>query len=290
MRAISEMAVIQIEVTNACHLKCANCTRFVGHHYKPFYMELDMVRKAIDSLEGYPGMIGLMGGEPTMHPKFHEICEIYQEMIPDRKQRHLWTSGLNWEKHKDVIKATFDRERINYNDHTTFDGRHQPLLVASDDVVEDKELMWELINNCWVQSQWSASITPKGAYFCEVAAALDHLFEGPGGYPVEKGWWKRTPDQFQDQVKRSCTRCSGALPLDRPSDGRGGLDGPTVDVVSSGNAERLKLVKSPKFNKGNVTFYDKPYTMDTLVEHKANWHPSHFRSFEAHSPEDKPTK
>ena len=35
--------------------------------------------------------------------------------------------------------------------------------------------------------QWSASITPKGA-FREVAASLDYLLDGPGGYPIEKGW------------------------------------------------------------------------------------------------------
>ena len=26
--------------------------------------------------------------------------------------------------------------------------------------------------------------------FCEVAASLDYLFDGPGGYSLEKGWWK----------------------------------------------------------------------------------------------------
>jgi hypothetical protein len=162
------------------------------------------------------------------------------------------------------------------------------LLVAAEDVIEDKELMWELINNCWVQQQWSASITPKGAFFCEVAAAMDHLFDGPGGYPIEKGWWRRTPPDFQDQVQRYCPRCSGAIPLERPSDGRGGLDGPTVDVVSASNAKRLELVKSPKFKHGNVVFYDKSYTMDDLLQYKKDWHPSHFRTFEGHGPEDNP--
>ena len=31
-----------------------------------------------------------------------------------------------------------------------------PLLVSIDEVVEDKKLMWEMIDNCWIQSQWSA--------------------------------------------------------------------------------------------------------------------------------------
>ena len=61
MRPLREMTVIQIEVTNACSLKCANCTRHVGHHRKPFFMDLDFIEKAIDSLEGFEGRIGMMG-------------------------------------------------------------------------------------------------------------------------------------------------------------------------------------------------------------------------------------
>ena len=61
MRPLSEMNIIQIEVTNACYLKCANCTRHVGHHKKTFFMDLDYIEKAIDSLEGFEGNIGMMG-------------------------------------------------------------------------------------------------------------------------------------------------------------------------------------------------------------------------------------
>ena len=62
MRNLSEMEVIHVEITNACHLRCANCTRHLGHHDKPFFMTLEQVENAIDSLEGFEGRIGLMGG------------------------------------------------------------------------------------------------------------------------------------------------------------------------------------------------------------------------------------
>ena len=97
MRPLSEMTIIQIEVTNACWLKCSNCTRHVGHHKNPFFMELDYIEKAIDSLEGFEGNIGIMGGEPTLHPKFDEICKLVQKKIPRRK-REFWTSGFQWAK------------------------------------------------------------------------------------------------------------------------------------------------------------------------------------------------
>ena len=121
-----------------------------------------------------------------MHPKFKEICEIYQKKIPDRRKREFWTSGFKWKEYQDIILETFDKDRIAYNEHSTPGGKHTPLLVAIDDVVEDKELMWQMIDNCWIQSQWSAAITPKGGFFCEVAASLDYLFDGPGGYDLKK--------------------------------------------------------------------------------------------------------
>ena len=52
MRPIYENTVIHVDITNACYLKCTNCTRHVGHHNKPYFMDLDYVRKA-ESLQDF---------------------------------------------------------------------------------------------------------------------------------------------------------------------------------------------------------------------------------------------
>jgi len=279
MKPIYEAAAIQIEITNACDHVCSNCTRFVGHHKKPYFMDLKAIRDAIDSLEGFEGGIGLMGGEPTLHPQFREICKIYQEMIPDKKKRYLWTDGYNWEKYGDVIRETFEIEHIVYNNHSEdTKGYHQQLLIAADEIIEDKELMWELINNCWIQKRWSPSINTKGCFFCEVAAAQDLLFEGPGGYPIEKDWWKKEPKDFQDQVKRYCVNCSAAIPLEI------GSSSSPCDLVSKGNAERLKQIKSPKFLCNKMRIYDKKYTKEDYEENVKDWKPGYFRDFVQHEP------
>ena len=289
MRPLSEMTIIQIEVTNACWLKCSNCTRHVGHHKNPFFMELDYIEKAIDSLEGFEGNIGIMGGEPTLHPKFYEICKLVQKKIPRRK-REFWTSGFQWARKKDIILETWDKDRIAYNEHSTPGGKHTPLLVSIDEVVEDKKLMWQMIDNCWIQSQWSASITPKGGFFCEVAASLDYLLDGPGGYEIEKGWWRKNPKQFKDQVDRYCVNCSGALPLPAESDGYGGRPNKenvnNYDTISKGMLEKLKAVKSHKVQAGHYKVFDKKYTTKDLEKYSENWEPSKFKPFVTHEPND----
>lgn len=286
MRNIADNVVIQIEVTNSCHLSCANCTRFVGHHRSPFFMALDQVRQAIRSLGGFPGRIGLMGGEPMLHPQILEIMAIYREMIPDRRKRELWTAGYRWDELKPAILETFDEDLIAFNDHTQATGRHQPLLVSAEELVPDPVLRRELIENCWVQAKWSAAITPKGAFFCEIAAARSHLLDGPRGYPIEPGWWKRTVPEFQDQVEQFCHGCSAPIPMETRPDGRGGRDGATIDQVSPKQLVALLKAGSPKARRGQVEILFRQPTREEIEAHRQKWRPSEFRPFVAHKPED----
>jgi len=281
MKPIKDIKLIQIEVTNACINQCANCTRFVGHHKTPFFMNLATISKAIDSLEGFPGNIGLMGGEPTLHPKFKEICELFQMKIPDKRRREFWTSGYKWEEYKDIIHETFDEDLISFNDHSSADGKHQPMLVAIDEILDDKEEMWNIIDKCWVQDRWCASITPKGAFFCEVAAAMDHMFDGPGGWKVEKDWWKRTPEDMMDQVSRYCDKCGATVPIGETSDNA------TFDIISPKNVQRLKELKSPKVMKGDFAVYGRSWTADEIKKkQKEKWNPQNYRTFVGHDPKD----
>jgi len=271
MKPIYQSWLIQIEITNACTFKCANCTRCVGHHTKPYFMDLATVEKAVDSLKGYldwkikGGKVGIMGGEPTLHRNFREICEMLQRKVPANKCA-LWTSGHKWGEYKKTIEKTF-RDCVLYNDHTGPAQKHQPVLVAIEEVVPNRKLMWELIDNCWIQQQWSASITPKGGFFCEVAAALDLAFDGPGGYPLEDGWWNKTPEQFRDQVERYCPMCSGALPMLPHSISEG------KDFISPKNYERLLKLKSPKILRGEYEIYDKVLDEKTIRSCRQEWKP-----------------
>ncbi|MBN2713166.1 MAG: hypothetical protein JXR97_12165, partial [Planctomycetes bacterium] len=237
MLSPQDMNTIQIEITNGCIHSCSNCTRFCGHHKSPFYMEVDFFKKAVDSMEGFGGMVGVMGGEPTLHPQFADIVDYYSRKIPLRKPfrkyttpvtsfvqhrnrylsdpdhaRGLWTSlGKNYYRHFELIQDVFPFQCINDHENP---GLHQALLITRKELGIPDEEWFPMRDKCWVQNLWSASITPKGAFFCEIAAALDMLFDGPGGWPVEKGWWKRKPEDFGEQLKW-CELCSAALPVPR---------------------------------------------------------------------------
>jgi len=288
MRSIFASKLVQIEVTNACVNQCANCTRCVGHHPKPFFMDLEMVEKIIDSLDGFNGEIGLMGGEPTLHPEFEKICKLFQQKIP-RERRGLWTSGYKWEEYKDIIEQTFDKERIVYNEHSTYGGIHQPILAGMEDLVRDKKLREELKENCWVQRRWeTCSVTPYGAYFCEIAGALDILFNaGKNAVPLftpfgweDDGfiWWKET-ELFKKQQK-ICDSCGIPIPI-------GGMsDRATFDLISGGNLKKLKKIGSPKIALGNYALYNRKWIKSEIIEKTQDWKPWNWRDFYAYGPEN----
>lgn len=254
MKSPKDMKIIQIQLTNACINKCSNCTRFCGWHQKPFYMDFETFKKAVDSLQGFTGMIGIMGGQPTLNPQFQKMVNYLNQKYPEQSiplimpqksfnnyrenflgslchKKGLWSClGKKYYDNFELIQDTFSYQCIN--DHRN-SGQHQALLVSRKDLGISDNQFYFLRDNCWIQNLWSASITPKGCFFCQVAAALDMLFNGPGGWKIEKDWWKRTPKQFGDQLSW-CQYCSACLKV--PS--KKGND--EIDIISNTNYELLK--------------------------------------------------
>lgn len=253
MRPPAEMATCQIEVTNACVLSCSNCTRFCGHSNSPFFLSMDQFRDAIDSLVEYAkqphGVVGIMGGEPLLHYKFKELCEYALSKIP-REHLGLWSTFPEKFRHyRELICKTFGN--VLLNDHSRPDIFHAPILMASEDYFSDPREQALSCERCWCQESWSASINSKGAWFCEVAGALSELFDGPEGWKVEPGWWKRSTMDFREQREWACSKCGCAMPIKRirPSQDE-------HDDVSKSNLERLKQIKSRKLAKGLVVLHD----------------------------------
>jgi hypothetical protein len=248
MRPLIDMDTIQIEITNACGHKCSNCTRFVGHHTSPYFMSVADFRCAVDSMENYPKMTGVMGGEPLLHPDFEEMCKYAATRIPPSRLG-LWSCfPPGYEDYREVIVATFGH--IFLNDQSRNDILHSPLLVTPAEVKEIPEWMrWYCIDKCWVQNAWSAAINPRGAYFCEIAAAISVLLDKGRGWDVTPDWWQRTPKDYVKQMERYCVLCGAAMPL------RKRVSTELVDDVSPEWLKMLRRIRSPKERAGKYVIH-----------------------------------
>lgn len=272
MKAIYDFHTIQIEMTNACIHSCSNCTRFCGHHKKPFFMDWETFKRAVDSLEDWPRRIGIMGGEPTLHPEFERFVKyarkvhpeaydigggkkpvkslsryiedvnvVKSELVTKLRGLGLWSSVCaSYVKHYEIIQDSFIFQCVN--DHTA-SSRHQAWLMTRKEFgINDTEWI-KIRDNCWWQRCLnSPSVTPKGAFFCEVAAAMDLLFDGPGGWKIEKNWWRRGPEDYKDQLFW-CEYCAGAFAdFDRDANEE-------IDDVSPVMFDKLVQAGSPKVQK-----------------------------------------
>jgi hypothetical protein len=253
MRPLLDCDTVQIEITNACTMQCSNCTRLVGHHPKPYFMEFDQFKAAVDSLIDYPKMVGMMGGEPLLHPEFERFCEYLGSKIPAGRCG-LWSTFPKGKEHyRDIIVKTFGN--IFLNDHSRTDILHGPILVASEEIDCEQWLKDYMIDKCWVQNYWSASINPRGAFFCEVAAALSMLLKEGIGWEVKPGWWKKSPKDFVEQMDTYCKHCGGAMPLNlRPS-----CEG--VDDISPMMFKKISAT-SPKIKRGCYQIHDLKFSQD----------------------------
>lgn len=256
MRSPSEMGIICIDITNKCDLACSNCTRLLENQDHFWEMTSENFRRACQSLRSFPGVIAVIGGNPCMHSRFEEITRIFEEEIPERRRRGIWTN--NAFKHAALLEEKYGAFNLNphgvergikslkpIHDKMVASGKfsggyydtnseHAPLLVAGKDIFDPKT-MWARIANCDVNKNWSAAIVQnKGklrAYFCEVAASFDLARNEDHGLPVTDGWWTSRMDVFKKQVDKFCPGCGA------PARIKGNIDRDEIDGYSKSNSD-----------------------------------------------------
>jgi len=204
--------------------------------------------QAVDSLLEFPHMVGMMGGEPLLHPQFPEFCDYLHSKIP-KERCGLWSCFPEGKEHyRDVIIRTFGH--VFLNDHTRDDVLHAPILVSAEEICgNDYASMWYLIDHCWVQNMWSASINPNGGFFCEVAAALSLLFDIKVGWEIKPNWWEKIPKDFKEQMESLCVLCGCAMPLKKRT---------SVEKIDDISPRIYKAIKntSSKIKRGLYEIHD----------------------------------
>jgi hypothetical protein len=275
MQPIPNAWCMQIDITNYCILGCLYCSRYNRHLRKDQrkHMSVEQIGKALDSLITWPTKIGIIGGEPLLHPDFIKICEMIRGKFPQEKVA-LWTSGgKNYKNLLPIINRTFGF--VAYNEHNVDQlktCKHQPLTVAIKDVIQNKKLRRTLIDDCWVQRTWCPTINHYGAYFCEVAAAQDVLLnEGQHAWSVVPRWWDKVPSQFQDEVNIFCDNCGMAIPMEREFITK------RTEKFSPSILKEFREKNLLKSADKDIDLFNHQFTKEEIINNIRTWTPGNYR-------------
>lgn len=287
--------IIQVMITRACDLSCVGCTQGSNLAGKPMIMSPEQFADAVISLKDYKGVLGVFGGNPTMHPRFDMICKILRAYRP-KELCGLWSNNLRG--YGAICRETFNPEYSNLNVHCDIqaymemlrdwpechpkglqDSRHSPPFVAMKDMIDMKrDEMWELINHCDINQNWSAMVGVfRGelrGWFCELAGAQSMLHEHEKDYPdtgfsirvsnntINTKWWQHSIDMYTNQIMKHCFECG--IPLR----GRG-------DLAVAGKNEQIsrshKLIYVPKKSGREVQLITERSQLGGEVEIATNY-------------------
>lgn len=215
--AIKHLSIkyVNISVTNACNLKCGGCTQHCDlfHKKEKWFIPIEQLKNNIEILlypKGYRGLIGIFGGEPTIHPRFKEILELisfyYQQefciFTNGRKMCNL-PQNVGW-----IVNSKDENSQRNFcaSMMAPYDFYKFKNKIDYWNFARKECFMWK---NCW------SIIYDNKAYLCEPAAAIDRLKLGKRNWNKSKGWdlilgknpFDKTEKEIAKQAENFCYRC-----------------------------------------------------------------------------------
>lgn len=206
-----------LPITNRCNLSCGNCAQLCGHFPADqiWELSLEQIDQAIRWVKPYAkaaNEVTIFGGEPTVHSKWDEVLKLVHSHAPF--EFRVNTNGR-------LGQFPFERDRnvTYYVDKHPPDQKFLTTMVAAKDCLPDQAnnpgYFWALAQkDCPIWATEGSMIYNGKGYFCEHAAAMDHLwFDGANGWKIEEGKnpFDRTEAEIEEQAHKFCQHCGWCL-------------------------------------------------------------------------------
>lgn len=177
-RFVTSLNKIEIDLTTKCSLACKNCDRNIRQAPSNESISLEQVKKfykeSID-LNWKWDTIGILGGEPTLHPELLDILDVLYEY----KKKYndctieLITNGYG-SKVKQVIDKIPDWVTIRNSQKKSSDSFFVSVNVAPIDLRKFQKNDFSM--GCVITSYNGIGLNRYGYYPCGASAALDRVF------------------------------------------------------------------------------------------------------------------
>jgi hypothetical protein len=200
---------IEIDLTYACNLSCANCNRSVPQ--APGAERMTPARIAMFIEESVRAgtrweRIRLLGGEPTLHPDFFEMLDqlrAYRDEQSPETRIEVTSNGFG-PKVAAVLARIPSDVRINASEKDEQGGEQQAFASFN---VAPRDLpayaASDFTNGCRIASECGMGLGTTGYYPCAVAAGIDRVLGLDAGRPALPAG----EDGMRDQMRLFCSWC-----------------------------------------------------------------------------------
>ncbi len=201
------LSQIELELTTACNLRCYNCDRSSRQAVSAESMTLAQVRRFVEEsleLDWRWRKIALLGGEPTLHPRFFEILDEldrYRTRNPEVVVK-LISNGYGprvagvLARLPQWVSVWNTQKQSPRQDH--FDAYN----VAPQDLPEYADA--DFSRGCTIPFACGMALTRYGFYPCGAGASVDRVF----GFGRGVGSLREvTPDELVAEFSLLCRFC-----------------------------------------------------------------------------------
>lgn len=199
--------LIEIDITYVCNLNCPGCNRSCSQAPTNQRMTLEQVEEFIEesiaSDYQWDG-IRVLGGEPTLHPQFHEMLDALRK-YRDEYRPHLRLTVVS-NGHGDKVEASLAKIPDDILVENTAKSKgvqidFAPFNNAPSDHPEHAHSDYR--NGCWIAQGLGMGLGPNGYYCCAVAGGIDRVY----GTGLGKKHIPETSDEMREQFETLCSLC-----------------------------------------------------------------------------------
>jgi hypothetical protein len=199
--------LIEIDLTYVCNLACPGCNRSCGQAPTNQAMTLAQIEDFIsESVErDYPwDGIRLLGGEPSLHPQFHEMLSAlraYRDKYRPKLRLTVVSNGHGEKVEASLEKIPDDILVENTAKSAGVQVDFAPFNNAPSDHPEHARS--DFSNGCWITQGLGMGLGPNGYYHCAVAGGIDRVYGfGMGGKNIPD-----LNDDMREQCSKLCALC-----------------------------------------------------------------------------------
>ena len=258
-RFITNLEMIELDITYRCNLKCHGCNRSCGKAPTDQSMDIGhlegFVRESIDLQKKWK-LINVLGGEPTLHPAFLEIVDILQEYADSFSPNtiiQVVSNGIDKQSLRLLEEAKLRKNvRIDYNSFKSSNKIEyfSPFCDAPIDDPAFKDA--EFDKACWGTAYCGLCFNGVGYYACAPAAGIDRVL---GQDRSIKKLSEASIENLSKHFNLFCPLCGKKIILKKSKKGRSfygceGYPDCTFMTWSTPVEDRCPKCKNTLFKKG----------------------------------------